>query len=98
LQQEIAPPNSVDTRITADNLRSGFNVWRTHATSPSVNTSDTTNPFPPSRAVQRTTVFSHQRRIFGVLADVIDAAMQTGFVFDSAKIVNAMIEKIPGHH
>jgi hypothetical protein len=50
-----------------------------------------------SRAVQRRR-FSHQRRIFGVLADVIDAAMQTGFVFDSAKIVNAMIEKIPGHH
>jgi hypothetical protein len=36
LQQEIAPPNSVDTRITADNLRSGFNVWRVFvATSPS---------------------------------------------------------------
>jgi hypothetical protein len=36
-------------------------------------------------------------RIFGVLAHVIDAAIQTGFVFDRwRKIVNAMIEKIPG--
>jgi hypothetical protein len=35
-QQEIAPPNSVDTNITPDDLRAGYKAWReTTATSPS---------------------------------------------------------------
>jgi hypothetical protein len=36
-------------------------------------------------------------RILGVLATLVDSALQTGFVFDRwCKIVNTMIEKIPG--
>jgi hypothetical protein len=36
LQHEIAPPSSVDTRITADDLRKGYKAWReTTSTSPS---------------------------------------------------------------
>jgi hypothetical protein len=39
----------------------------------------------------------HNDRIFGVLANMTDAALQTGFIFERWRdIVNAMIEKIPG--
>jgi hypothetical protein len=36
LQQKIAPPNSIDTRITSDDMKSGMSVWReSTSTSPS---------------------------------------------------------------
>jgi hypothetical protein len=81
LQQEIAPPNSVDTRITADNLRSGQCMARIPR-----NISVPSTPrilqihFRLRGQSSGRRYSSPARRIFGVLADVIDAAMQTGFV------------------
>jgi hypothetical protein len=84
LQQEIAAPNSVDTRITADDLQSGFKKWReSTSTSPS---GQHLGYYKSIAAFERTPEDDDtprvSERIFGVLANMVDAALQTGFIFD----------------
>jgi hypothetical protein len=102
LQQDIAPPNSIDARITADDMRSGFKAWR-ETTRTSTSPSGQHLGYYKSIAAFESTPEDDDTprvsdRIFGVLANnMVDAALQTGFVSERwRKIVNAMIGKIPG--
>jgi hypothetical protein len=99
LQQDIADPDSIPIRITTENLRHGIKSWKeTTSTSPSgrhlgyYHSILAYEPPPVDADTPR-----DSDRILVVIANRIDSALQTGFVFTRwCEIVNAMIEKIPG--
>jgi hypothetical protein len=98
-QQDIADPDSIPIRISTDDLRHGIKSWKeTTSTSPSgrhlgyYHSILAYEPPPVDADTPR-----DSDRILGVIANLIDSALQTGFVFARwCEIVNAMIEKIPG--
>jgi hypothetical protein len=100
LQQKLAEPDSIAIRITVEDLRAGFKAWReTTSTSPSgrhlgyYRSKMAFEPLPDDDNTPRVS-----DRIFRVLADLADFAIRTGFIFTRwTNIVNAMLEKIPGH-
>jgi hypothetical protein len=101
IQQDITDPDSIPIRISTDDLRHGIKSWKeTTSTSPSgrhlgyYHSILAYEPPPVDADTPR-----DSDRILGVIANLIDSALQTGFVFTRwCKIVNAMIEKSPDDH
>lgn len=95
--KRIAPAGSVDCHISADDIRRGYKRWRE-----STSTSPSGLHLGHEKALMRYESEDEEKprlsdRVFSLKAKFLNIAIRHGVVYTRwKKIVNAMIEKIPG--
>ena len=91
-------PGTVSSHISADDVRKGYKKWRkSTSTSPSGLHLGHNKALFKYDTLPEGKVKTLSDRVFSIKADLLNMAIQNGHVYTRwTKVVNAMIEKIPG--